>query len=138
MNEKVSMEDDGKRISGRYVVKNGIVTVTASNGRATRGVIEDSLLSAATLARALLLQLHRHGAPTDDRGPRTLGMVVRVPRISPDVSKALAHRRRRMSPNRPPGSLRFSSIPRGKVSSREYSVVDKKDPNQNETGVSLD
>jgi hypothetical protein len=68
MNEKVSMEDDGKRISGRYVVKNGIVTVTASTGRATRGVIEDSMLSVATLARALLLQLHRHEAPTDDRG----------------------------------------------------------------------
>jgi hypothetical protein len=67
MNEKVSMEDDGKCISGRYVVKDGIVTVTASDGRATRGVVEDSMLSAATLARALLLQLHRHEAPTDDR-----------------------------------------------------------------------
>jgi hypothetical protein len=67
MNGQVSMEDDGKRISGRYVVKNGIVTVTASNSRATRGAIEDSMLSAATLARALLLQLHRHEAPTGDR-----------------------------------------------------------------------
>ena len=49
MNEKVSMEDDGKRISGRYVVKDGMVTVTASNGRAKRGVIEDRMLSAETL-----------------------------------------------------------------------------------------
>ena len=64
MNDKVSMEDGGKRISGLYVVKDGIVTVTASNGSATRGVIEGSMLSAETLARALLLQLHRHKAPT--------------------------------------------------------------------------
>jgi hypothetical protein len=67
MNEKVSMEDSGKRISGRYVVKDGMVTVTASNGRAKRGVIEDRMLSAETLARALLLQLHRHQAPTAER-----------------------------------------------------------------------
>ena len=67
MNEKVSIEDGGKRISGPYVVKDGMVTVTASNGRATRGVIEDSMLSAETLARTLLLQLHRHEAPTAHR-----------------------------------------------------------------------
>ena len=36
MYEKVSMEDGGKRISGRYVVKDGMVTATASNGRVTR------------------------------------------------------------------------------------------------------
>jgi hypothetical protein len=59
MNEKVSMEGDGKRISGRYAVEDGIVTVTASNGRITKGVIEDSMLSPETLARVLLLQLHR-------------------------------------------------------------------------------
>jgi hypothetical protein len=52
MNEKVSMEGDGKHISGRYAVEDGIVTVTA-------GVIEDSMLSPETLARVLLLQLHR-------------------------------------------------------------------------------
>ena len=46
MNDKVSMEDGGKRISGLYFVKDGIVTVTASNGSATRGVIEESMLSA--------------------------------------------------------------------------------------------
>lgn len=62
MNEKVSMEGDGKRISGRYAVKDGIVTVTASNGRITKGAIKDSMLSPETLARVLLLQLHRHAA----------------------------------------------------------------------------
>jgi hypothetical protein len=68
MNEKVSMEDGGKRISGRYVVKDGMVTVTGSNGRAKRGVIEDRMLSAETLVRAFLLQLHRHQAPAERHG----------------------------------------------------------------------
>jgi hypothetical protein len=67
MSEKISIQDvDGKRISGQYVVKDGMVTVTASDGRTTRGVIEDSMLSPETLAKTLLLQLHRNGAPTDD------------------------------------------------------------------------
>jgi hypothetical protein len=43
MIEKISIQDvDGKRISGQYVVKDGMVTVTASDGRTTRGTIEDS------------------------------------------------------------------------------------------------
>ena len=67
MNEKISIQDiNGKRISGRYAVRDGIVTVTTSDGRTTTGVIEDSLLSPETLAKTLLLQLHRHEAPTDE------------------------------------------------------------------------
>jgi hypothetical protein len=72
MNEKVSMEDDGKRISGRYAVRDGIVTVTASDGRTMRGVVEASMLSAETLARTLLLQLQRNEAPTPDQQGATL------------------------------------------------------------------
>ena len=67
MNEKVSFEEAGKRISGRYVVRDGMVIVTASDGRTTTGVIEDSMLSAETLAKTLLFQLHRQSAPTDDQ-----------------------------------------------------------------------
>ena len=60
MSEQVSIQDlDGKRISGQYVVKDGVVTVTAADGRTMRGVIEDSMLSPETLAKTLLLQLHR-------------------------------------------------------------------------------
>jgi hypothetical protein len=37
-------------VSGRFVLKDAIVTVTASDGRTTMGVIEDSMLSRETLA----------------------------------------------------------------------------------------
>ena len=45
MTEKISIEVEGKRISGRYVVKDGMVIVTASDGRTTTGVIAESMLS---------------------------------------------------------------------------------------------
>jgi hypothetical protein len=68
MSEKISIQDvDGKPIAGHYVLREGIVVVTASDGRTTRGAIEDSMLSPETLARALLFQLHRQGTPTDDQ-----------------------------------------------------------------------
>jgi hypothetical protein len=68
MSEKISIQDvDGKPITGHYVLRDGIVTVTASDGRTTRGAIEDSMLSLETLARTLLLQLHRNGTPSDDQ-----------------------------------------------------------------------
>jgi hypothetical protein len=47
--------------SGRFVVKDGMVTVTASDGRTTKGVIEDSMLSPERIAKTLPLQLHRMG-----------------------------------------------------------------------------
>jgi hypothetical protein len=66
-NKEISFEEGGQRISGHYVVSDGIITVTASNGRTMRGVIEDNMLSEETLAKTLLLQLHRHsGTETDD------------------------------------------------------------------------
>jgi hypothetical protein len=62
MSEKISIQDvDGKHISGHYVVSDGIVIVTASDGRTTRGVIEDGMLSPESLAKTPLLQLHRNG-----------------------------------------------------------------------------
>ena len=68
MSEKISIQDvDGKSISGHYVLRNGVVIVTASDGRTTRAAIEESMLSPETLARTLLLQLHRNGTPTDDQ-----------------------------------------------------------------------
>ena len=66
MTEKISIEVESKRVSGQYVVSDGMVTVTASDGRTTKGVIEDSMLSAETLARTLLLQLYRHEVPNED------------------------------------------------------------------------
>jgi hypothetical protein len=45
MSEKISIQDvDGERISGRYVVKDGIVSVTAFDGLTTPGAIEESML----------------------------------------------------------------------------------------------
>ena len=62
MSEEISIQDaNGQRISGRYVVRDGIVTVTPADGRTTRGTIEDSMLSPETLAKTLLLQLHQEG-----------------------------------------------------------------------------
>jgi hypothetical protein len=66
MTEEISIEVEGKHISGHYVVKDGMVTVTASDGRTTKGVIEDSMLSAETLAKTLLLQLYHHETPAAD------------------------------------------------------------------------
>jgi hypothetical protein len=60
MSQEISFVDvHGNRISGQYVMKDGMVTVTASDGRTTTGVIEDSMLTVETLAKTLLLQLHR-------------------------------------------------------------------------------
>jgi hypothetical protein len=66
MSDEVSVQHtDGKRISGRYVVKDGMVTVTAINGRTTTAEIEDSMLTPQTLAKALLFRLDQTGKPTE-------------------------------------------------------------------------
>jgi hypothetical protein len=80
MSEKISIDVDGKRISGRYVVKDGMVTVTASDGRTTRAVIEDSMLSPETLAKTLLLQLHRNGADDKRGATHVAANVAKLPR----------------------------------------------------------
>jgi hypothetical protein len=69
---KVSYEAAGKRISGEYVVRDGLITVTASDGRSMRGMIEDCMLSQETLAKTmLLLQLQWHEGMTDKARPAT-------------------------------------------------------------------
>ena len=60
MSETISFQDaDGKRISGRFDVSHGMITVTARDGRTKTADIKESMLSPETLARMLLLQLHQ-------------------------------------------------------------------------------
>jgi hypothetical protein len=61
----LALADEG--LSGHYVVSDGKVVVTASDGRTTTAVIETSMLSSETLAKMLLLQLHRHRTSTDNQ-----------------------------------------------------------------------
>jgi hypothetical protein len=62
MSEKISFQDtDVKHLSGRFKVSHGIITVTAPDGRTKTVEIEESMLGPETLARMLLLQLHREG-----------------------------------------------------------------------------
>jgi len=62
MSETISFQDaDGKRISGRFDVSHGMITVTARDGRTKTADIKESMLSPETLARMLLLQLHEEG-----------------------------------------------------------------------------
>jgi hypothetical protein len=63
--EEINIEADGKRISGRYVVRDGMVTVIASDGRTRTAAIEDSMLSQEILAKTLLLQICRREVPTE-------------------------------------------------------------------------
>ena len=58
MTVKISIQDiQGATISGEYVERDGMVTVTASDGRTTTGVIEDSMLTAETLAKTIVDQI---------------------------------------------------------------------------------
>jgi hypothetical protein len=64
--EQVSVALADKVLSRHYVVSDGNVVVTASDGRTTTGAIETSMLSPETLAKTLLLQLNRHRTSTDN------------------------------------------------------------------------
>ena len=46
-------------VSGQFEVSEGLITVTLSDGTKTTADIEESMLSPETLARMLLLQMHR-------------------------------------------------------------------------------
>jgi hypothetical protein len=60
MSEQISFQDaNGKRISGRFDVSQGMIIVTARDGRTKKVEIEEGMLSPETLAKMLLLQLHR-------------------------------------------------------------------------------
>ena len=67
MIEKVSFEEAGKRVSGRYIVKDGMVIVTAFDGCTTTGVIEDSMLSPETWQRRFCFNCTDMGRRTDDQ-----------------------------------------------------------------------
>jgi hypothetical protein len=56
---------DGKNVSGRFDVSDGMITVTARDGRTKTSVIEEGMLSPETLAKMLVLQLHQEGRPAD-------------------------------------------------------------------------
>jgi len=66
MSEKINFQDtDGNQVSGQYKVSDGMITVTAPDGRTKTVEIEESKLSPETLAKMLLLQLHREGRAAD-------------------------------------------------------------------------
>jgi hypothetical protein len=66
VSEKISFQDaEGNRVSGRFEVSHGMITVTASDGRTRTVEIEESMLGPETLAKVLLLQLHQAGRAAD-------------------------------------------------------------------------
>jgi hypothetical protein len=68
MSEKTRILDvDGKAISGHYVLTDGIIIVTASDGRTTRAAIEDSMLSRRLSQRRFCSNCTGMGTPTDDQ-----------------------------------------------------------------------
>ena len=66
MSEEISFQDiEGNQLSGRFKVSDGKITVTASDGRTRTVDIEESMLGPETLAKMLLLQLHRERRSAD-------------------------------------------------------------------------
>ena len=62
MPKKISLRDArGKLISGSFAVREGMITVTASDGRTKTAKIDEGMLRHETLAKMLLLQMHREG-----------------------------------------------------------------------------
>ena len=78
MSEKLSFKlASGKTFSGQFEVKNGIVTVTTSDGRTRSAAIEDSMLDAETLAKTLLFQLRE-----DERRAESIVMTASRPALT--------------------------------------------------------
>ena len=62
MQKKISLRDArGKLISGSFAVREGMITVTASDGRTKTAKIDEGMLRHETLAKMLLLQMYREG-----------------------------------------------------------------------------
>ena len=69
MAQMIKMRDGrGKLVSGSFEVREGVITVTASDGRTKTANLDTSLLNAETLARSLLLLLQ------NEKGKHRLGL----------------------------------------------------------------
>jgi hypothetical protein len=65
MPEMIEMRDaSGKLVSGSFKVREGVITVTASDGRTKTANLDESLLNRETLARSLLLLLQNEKQQT--------------------------------------------------------------------------
>jgi hypothetical protein len=68
LSEEITFADaNGQSIHGNYEVTDGVITVTTADGLSKTADVDDSMLSAETLARMLLLQMHQQ-----DGEPQTL------------------------------------------------------------------
>jgi hypothetical protein len=64
MSKEITFQDiTGERVSGRFEVSEGLITVTLPDGTKTAADIEESMLGPEILARVLLLQMHRAKQP---------------------------------------------------------------------------
>jgi hypothetical protein len=62
MPKKISLRDArGTLVLGSFAVREGMITVTASDGRTKTAKIDEGMLRHETLAKMLLLQMHREG-----------------------------------------------------------------------------
>jgi hypothetical protein len=60
MTKEVTFQDlTGEPVSGRFEVSEGLITVTLSDGTKTTADVDESMLSPETLAKTLLLKMHR-------------------------------------------------------------------------------
>ena len=65
MPEMIKMRDaTGKAVSGSFKVREGVITVTASDRRTKTANLDESLLNKETLARSLLLLLQNEKRQT--------------------------------------------------------------------------
>jgi hypothetical protein len=65
MPQKISFRDGaGKLVSGSFEVHQGMITVTASDGRTKTAVLDEKMLNTETLARSLLLLLKQEKRQT--------------------------------------------------------------------------
>jgi hypothetical protein len=65
MPQMIKMRDGrGKLVSGSFEVRDGMITVTASDGRNKTAILDMSLLNTETLARSLLLLLQNEKRQT--------------------------------------------------------------------------
>jgi hypothetical protein len=65
MRKMIKMRDArGRLVAGSFEVREGVITVTASDGRTRTANLHESLLNTETLARSLLLLLQNEKRQT--------------------------------------------------------------------------